>query len=96
MMLCICVCLLFWHLQLQYQAMGLFDSFEEDMPHSPSAVVPTINVEELFDDPKYVSSTAIQVCIQHMNASATCTARNGLDMIHTPDHMSFSTVSCQI
>jgi hypothetical protein len=42
--------------------MGLFDSFEEDsIPHSPSTVVPTVNVEELFDDPKYVSSTAIQV-----------------------------------
>lgn len=39
-------------LQLQYQAMGLFDSFEEDTPHSPSTIVPTVNVEELFDDPK--------------------------------------------
>ena len=51
------------YFQLQYQAMGLFDSFEEDTPHSPSNIVPAINVEELFDDPKYVSSTAIQVCI---------------------------------
>ena len=52
-------------MQLQYQAMGLFDSFEEDgTPHSPSdVIIPTINVEELFDDPKYVSSTAIQVQI---------------------------------
>ena len=39
-------------LQLQYQAMGLFDSFEEDTPHSPSTIIPTVNVEELFDDPK--------------------------------------------
>ena len=39
-------------LQHQYQAMGLFDSFEEDTPHSPSTIAPTVNVEELFDDPK--------------------------------------------
>ena len=39
-------------LQLQYQAMGLFDLFEENTPHTPSTIVPTVNVEELFDDPK--------------------------------------------
>ena len=61
-------------LQLQYQAMGLFDSFEEDTPHSPSTIVPTVNVEELFDDPKYVSSTAIQVLAKvHVQCIMSCT-----------------------
>ena len=46
--------------QLQYQAMGLYDSFDEDIS-SPSGNLTRVNVEELFDDPKYVSSTKIQV-----------------------------------
>ena len=46
--------------QLQYQAMGLVDSFEEDIA-SPSNSLPRVDIEELFDDPKYVSNKTIQV-----------------------------------
>lgn len=42
--------------------MGLFDSFEEDLS-SPPGNLTRVNVEELFDDPKYVSSTKVQVYI---------------------------------
>ena len=68
------MCFLFCHLQLQYQAMGLFDSFEEDTPHSPSIIIPTINIEELFDDPKYVSSTAVQVQVNSVQCCVSITA----------------------
>ena len=46
--------------------MGLVDSFEEDIS-SPSNSLPRINVEELFDDPKYVCSKTVQVShwVQH-------------------------------
>lgn len=43
--------------------MGLYDSYEDDIPPSPSNHTTTVNVEDLFDDPKYVSSTTIQVHI---------------------------------
>ena len=46
--------------------MGLYDSFEEDIS-SPSNSLTRVNVEELFDDPKYISSTAIQVCTYLVN-----------------------------
>ena len=43
------------HTQLQYEAMGLCDSYEEEMP--PLRKPP----EHLFDDPKYLSREEAQV-----------------------------------
>ena len=40
------------HLQLQYQAMGLCDSYEEDIPHE--AITSEEEAIKLFDDPTYV------------------------------------------
>lgn len=51
--------------------MGLYDSFEEDISPSPSNSLTRVSIEELFDDPKYISSTAVQVPIQLLIAYYT-------------------------
>ena len=49
--------------------MGLYDSYEEDVPRSPSSVINSAeDAKKLFDDPTYVTGKNVSPIILHLKS----------------------------
>ena len=79
------ILILYYAMQLQYQAIGLTDSFEED-PRSPSINSSPPNSPE-FDDPQYMSRAAARLLAGSSSRDDglrnECEGKNSLNLSQT-------------